>query len=101
MNAEEFAYWLQRAIEMSPEMLDNGMTPQQAKTIKDHLDLVFNKVTPDRFDKEDSNKPMTLRELRIASSGPSTGGSPLFCSDYQLEVATKTAIEAGKRGLMC
>ncbi len=49
MESIEFTYWLQGAIEMNPEMLEKGMSPQQVKTIQDHLDLVFNKITPDRF----------------------------------------------------
>ena len=52
MGKTEFVYWLQGALEMSPEMLKNGMTPQQVQTIQDHLDLVFTKVTPDRFEEK-------------------------------------------------
>ncbi len=56
MKAEEFAYWLQGALEMNPGMLKKGMTAEQVQTIQDHLNLVFNKVTPDRFHNLDVDK---------------------------------------------
>lgn len=63
MTAEDFAYWIQGALEMNPQMLKEGMTPEQVQTIQDHLDLVFDKVTPDRI-----NKP---RERQRNNSGSS------------------------------
>lgn len=85
MNAGEFAYWLQGAMELSPEMLEKGMTPGQVQTIQDHLNLVFDKVTPDRFNKDVEINVPTLSDFRISNSGPSTGppGSQLFCSQVQ------------------
>jgi hypothetical protein len=99
MNAEEFAYWLQGALEMNPEMLKNGMTPEQAQTIQDHLDLVFDKVTPDRFNKNVEINVPTLRDFRIANSGPSTGppGSQLFCSQVQ-ECSNMSPLKPIKKG---
>ena len=45
MTPENFTYWLQGFFEISnPNKLDET----QVQIIKDHLDLVFNKVTPDR-----------------------------------------------------
>lgn len=43
MSPENFAYWLQGFIELT-----KGQAPDLAqwKSIKEHLDLVFNKVTP-------------------------------------------------------
>lgn len=43
MSPENFAYWLQGFIELT-----KGQAPDLAqwKAIKEHLDLVFNKVTP-------------------------------------------------------
>lgn len=55
MKTEEFAYWLQGALELNPDMLKKGMTPEQVQTIQDHLNLVFKKVTPDRFKKDELN----------------------------------------------
>lgn len=45
MEAEAFCYWLQGFFELQhPFQLSN----KQVTIIKDHLDLVFQKVTPDR-----------------------------------------------------
>ena len=44
MNERDFAYWLQGFVEMNPEM--KQPTPEQWAQIKDHLKLVFTKVTP-------------------------------------------------------
>lgn len=45
MNAETFAYWIQGAIELGQIKTFNE---QQVQIIQDHLNLVFNKVTPQR-----------------------------------------------------
>jgi hypothetical protein len=44
MTPEQFAYWLQGFVELT-----NGQqsTPEQWQSVKDHLDTVFNKVTPE------------------------------------------------------
>ena len=46
MNAENFVYWLQGYLELRED--DKPLTPKQTQVIKDHLALVFTKVTPDR-----------------------------------------------------
>jgi hypothetical protein len=43
MTAEQFTYWLQGYAELN----DAPPTPEQWQAIRDHLALVFNKVTPD------------------------------------------------------
>ena len=43
MNAQDFTYWLQGFFEISGT---NQLTEDQVKIIKDHLQLVFTKVTP-------------------------------------------------------
>lgn len=43
MDAQQFAYWLQGFAELSG---DEPPTPAQWKSIRDHLGLVFKKVTP-------------------------------------------------------
>lgn len=45
MSPESFTYWLQGYFEISDS---NTLSPQQVQIIRDHLDLVFEKVTPDR-----------------------------------------------------
>lgn len=44
MNAEQFAYWLQGFTELTEDM--PAPSPAQWQAIKDHLALVFVKVTP-------------------------------------------------------
>lgn len=46
MNELQFCYWLQGYFELT----DSGqpLSAQQVQIIKDHLELVFKKVTPDR-----------------------------------------------------
>lgn len=44
MTSEQFAYWLQGYAELS----DEPPTAEQWQAIRDHLALVFNKVTPQR-----------------------------------------------------
>lgn len=50
MEPINFCYWLQGYMELSP---DKPLSVEQVKIIQDHLNLVFNKVTPDR--KNESN----------------------------------------------
>ena len=45
MNAENFCYWVQGALELGRV---DGLDSTQVQIIQDHLDLVFNKVTPVR-----------------------------------------------------
>jgi len=99
MNTEEFVYWLQGALEMNPEMLKNGMRPEQVQTIQDHLDLLFDKVTPDRFNKDVEINAPTLNDFRIANSGPSTGlsGSQLFCSQLKNEAIVLPSSSVSKK----
>lgn len=42
MTPEQFAYWLQGYAELQQE----PPTPEQWKSVKEHLALVFKKVTP-------------------------------------------------------
>lgn len=45
MTPEQFAYWLQGCAELNPEM--EAPTPEQWKSITEHLKTVFVKVTPE------------------------------------------------------
>lgn len=49
MTPKEFCYWLQGYFELNTEGW-SGLTENQVKVVKNHLDLVFNKVTPDEGD---------------------------------------------------
>lgn len=44
MNAQDFCYWLQGFFEVANPQ---DMTAEQTQMVKDHLALVFHKVTPD------------------------------------------------------
>lgn len=48
MNERDFCYWLKGYFELSEnsEWASAELTSKQQKIIKDHLDLVFKKVTP-------------------------------------------------------
>lgn len=45
MDSEKFTYWLKGYFEISDS---NNLSPTQVQIIRDHLDLVFTKVTPER-----------------------------------------------------
>ena len=45
MNADNFCYWLQGYLELTDS---KDLDANQVDIIKDHLELVFNKVTPYR-----------------------------------------------------
>lgn len=53
MTTEQFTYWLQGFFEISDTKTLNA---KQVQIIKDHLALVFDKVTPDRNKQEIINK---------------------------------------------
>lgn len=46
MNSNEFCFWLNGFFELSEG--DVSLTPRQVQIMKDHLALVFTKITPDR-----------------------------------------------------
>ena len=88
MNTEKFAYWLQGALEMNPEMLKKGMSPEQVQTIQDHLNLVFDKTTPDRFNKEEvsfnfEDTNPSRRDPNSTNWNPEEGLPQLFCSQVK------------------
>jgi hypothetical protein len=53
MTPENFAYWLQGFFEIAGS---DELTETQVKMVKDHLALVFQKVTPDRSKKVKKKK---------------------------------------------
>lgn len=53
MTPESFTYWLQGFVELSDT---DTISEKQWLVIKDHLKLVFDKKTPDRYSVED--KPL-------------------------------------------
>jgi hypothetical protein len=53
MTPEQFCYWLQGFVEIRGSVPTHG----EWEVIKDHLVTVFNKVTPQRINPNDSTKP--------------------------------------------
>ena len=53
MDSKNFAYWLKGYFEISDS---KKLDEKQVQIIKDHLELVFNKVTPNRNEEVDLNK---------------------------------------------
>lgn len=63
MTPEQFTYWLQGFFEImniGSEEDTEGIHPEQAKIIRDHLNSVFKKETPDRSEKKRSGNPLNL-----------------------------------------
>jgi hypothetical protein len=86
MTPENFTYWLQGFFEISDA---KKLDETQVQIIKDHLDLVFNKVTPDRSEstlkefkwptKEENSNPSILDlKPRVYCATSSTLDSSLF-----------------------
>ncbi len=61
MTEQQFAYWLQGFAELNKA----PPTQEQWKSIKDHLALVFNKVTPNHERKIDDVPVNWLHESRL------------------------------------
>lgn len=53
MTAEQFTYWLQGYAELN----EQPPSPEQWQMIRDHLALVFNKVTPNYAPRWPQNPP--------------------------------------------
>jgi hypothetical protein len=51
MNTENFCFWLQGYFELLDK--DEPLSKEQVQIIKDHLELVFNKTTPNRNKQKD------------------------------------------------
>jgi hypothetical protein len=56
MTPKDFTYWLQGFFELSNE--DVTLSHRQLKIIKDHLNLVFDKETPDRSTEEGGDEEL-------------------------------------------
>ena len=99
MNTEKFAYWLQGALEMNPEMLKNGMSPEQVQTIQDHLNLIFDKATPDRFNKEGIVDSISPKDFRVANgeSSADSYGPGLFCTQFKSEAVILPSSSISKK----
>lgn len=69
MTAENFVFWLNGYFELGGE----NLSPQQVQIIKDHLALVFNKVTPDYYGGFYGKAQKDFKDF-LESNHPSYGG---------------------------
>lgn len=74
MDEKSFCYWLQGFFEISEA---DKLSEKQVLMIKEHLKLVFKKVTP-----EPSQTPQTPPVLNIPVWDYPQPGEPRFCSAY-------------------
>lgn len=72
MNSEQFAFWLQGFFELTDS---NNLTASQVKMIKEHLGLVFSKVTPPL---QKSELPPPLPKVDKSQYTPSPATEELF-----------------------
>jgi hypothetical protein len=76
MNSEQFTYWLQGFFELSGS---TTLTDSQVLAIKDHLKLVFTKVTPEtsKYILTDKELKDIVKEFKVEDEiGTSTGPLP-------------------------
>ena len=91
MTPENFTYWLQGYFEISESKM---LSSKQTQVIKDHLALVFTKVTPDR--KENNSFEIDaveeLKKSLLLDGGPrdskawDLGESPRLCSSVPMDL---------------
>lgn len=87
MNSTEFTYQLQGFFELSES---KELNEKQVQIIKDHLNLVFNKVTPDyKTDKHTK----TMEQFLMNGFGNNIKVEPLKPGTIQGEVKFPTFVE--------
>jgi len=79
MSPQDFCYWLQGYLELAGA---NKVGPQQVQMIKDHLNLVFEKKTPNR-----------------TPSPWSGGGGTSYCSPNDARICSVNELEEELKGL--
>lgn len=77
MSPENFCYWLKGFVELNGI---ESLSKTQVQIVNDHLNLVFDKVTPDRQLKEDPVQRV-LKDSRDSWSQLSQGKSKKICSN--------------------
>lgn len=94
MTAEQFTYWLQGFFELSDAKI---LDEKQVKIVKDHLDLVYNKVTPDRSEYQNINEvPPTFFSPQCNTTSVLPDDT-LFCttvSDSRSNLICSNALES-------
>lgn len=77
MTPEQFCYWLQGIAEAGNTNVQP--TPAQWTIIKDHLQLVFKKVTPTYQPPSSGFPGVRTLELRPGEGWPTIGGGTITC----------------------
>lgn len=70
MTPNNFIFWLHGFFEISES---NSLSEKQVQVIKDHLDLCFNKVTPDRSNEEWVQPYFEREHIKFVQNLPITG----------------------------
>ena len=83
MDTRDFCYWMAGFMELVQH--GEGMSTTQVSTIKDHLKLVFDKITPDRFisaldDLEAALKSDTSRTVSFKDRSTEKTETTITCS---------------------
>ena len=96
MDTTSFCYWLQGYFELSESKM---LSSRQVQIIKDHLALVFNKVTPDR--KENNafgiDAQEEVKKLLLDSTPQFDLDNTRLCSSEQNLESDKPGCETAQR----
>lgn len=76
MNSENFAYWLKGYFEISDS---KKLDEKQVQIIKDHLNVVFDKITPNRNQEVDGKSLLFDSTTTARGYSNNTTSSTLLC----------------------
>lgn len=89
MESQNFCYWLKGFFEISSS---NELTEKQVKIIRDHLDLVFKKVTPDREVEKTKDVLSDISFENGLNDFLNKKNDILFCNSFYTEDLSKQKI---------
>lgn len=92
MTSDQFAYWLQGFFELTNS---NQLTEKQVLMIKEHLQLVFTKITPDHNDDDTACTDIAARDegIRLGNATPTFKGKPIEKLTYEELVEAQRLLE--------
>lgn len=88
MEPRDFCYWLQGFMEIQDIGSENdmeGIHPEQARIIRDHLKLVFDKQTPNRSGGSGGGSIYPPSSTVISCSSPFTTDPVFICHSQESE----------------
>jgi hypothetical protein len=99
MTAEQFTYWLQGFMELTTM---NHLSTTQFQIVKDHLDLVFEKQTPNRLTSMPGNGT-TQPYPGPMTTGPYTSPLQPTTNPYTNPLTNPNQVTCGdvSKGLIC